>query len=88
MVGVDILEKPSYNCCMKKLSAIKMFGSVGDLASAYGCTRQAIYQWPEDLPQGIADRVLGAYVRSRAEGQNEQSPFSADPPHGESGARD
>lgn len=66
-------EKLSYNSCMKKSSAIKMFGSVGALASAYGCTRQAIYQWPEDLPQGIADRVLGAYVRSN------QSPSSADP---------
>lgn len=81
-------EKLSYNSCMKKSSAIKMFGSVGALASAYGCTRQAIYQWPEDLPQGIADRVLGAYVRSMAARDNDQSPFSADAPHGESGARD
>lgn len=83
-----MLEKPSYNCCMKKLSAIKLFGSVGALASAYGCTRQAIYQWPEDLPQGIADRVLGAYVRSMAARDNDQSPFSVDAHHGESGARD
>lgn len=51
---------------MTKAEAISLFGSVKELAKAYGCKRQAIYQWPADLPQGIADRVLGAAVRTRS----------------------
>lgn len=60
------MGKQAYNWGMTKTEAISMFGSVKELAKAYGCKRQAIYQWPADLPQGIADRVLGAAVRTRS----------------------
>jgi hypothetical protein len=48
---------------MTKSEAIAIFGSVGALASALGITRQAVYQWEEDLPQERRDRVIGAAVR-------------------------
>lgn len=48
---------------MKKSQAVTLFGSVGDLAKALGITPQAIYQWPDDLPQRTADEVIGAAVR-------------------------
>ena len=34
--------------------------AVGD---ALGITRQAVYQWPEELPQDTSDRLLGAAIR-------------------------
>lgn len=34
--------------------------AVGD---ALGITRQAVYQWPENLPQDTSDRLLGAAIR-------------------------
>lgn len=52
-----------YHVTMKKIEAIAMFGSPKDLAAALGVTRQAIYQWPEDLSQEASDRVIGAAAR-------------------------
>ena len=47
-----------------KQEAIQIFGgtmrAVGD---ALGITRQAVYQWPEALPQETSDRLLGAAIR-------------------------
>jgi predicted transcriptional regulator len=49
---------------MTKNHAIELFGgSVGSLAKALGVTPQAIYQWPDELPQAQADRVMGAAIR-------------------------
>lgn len=53
---------------MKKSTALELLG--GDIATAarnIGCTRTAIYAWPDPLPRRIADRVLAARVRMNAE---------------------
>jgi hypothetical protein len=55
--------KPAYVIGMTKTEAVNLFGSVGALADALGVTRQAIYQWDEDLPDERRDRVVGAAVR-------------------------
>ena len=48
---------------MKKSDAIYMFGGVGKLANKLGRSRQAVYTWPEDLPQDVIDLITGAAVR-------------------------
>jgi len=48
---------------MKKQDAIKLFGSARNLALALRITRQAIYQWPNKLPQARIDRINGAALR-------------------------
>lgn len=49
---------------MTKSDAIMLFASVTELASALSVTRQAIYKWPDELPQEQADRVIGAAIRT------------------------
>jgi len=49
---------------MKKQDVLELFGGAVKVAEAYGCTRQAVYQWPEDLPASIELRVLGAALRA------------------------
>ncbi|MCG7985034.1 MAG: Cro/CI family transcriptional regulator [Candidatus Thiodiazotropha lotti] len=48
---------------MTKQEAITLFNGVPGLAKAIGTTRQAIYQWPDDLDQAKTDRVNGAAFR-------------------------
>ena len=48
---------------MTKAQAIGIFGSAAALARAVGVTRSYVSQWPEELEQGIADRVRGAALR-------------------------
>ncbi len=48
---------------MTKNDAISMFESPRKLAEALGITPQAVYQWPDDLSQDQADRILGAAIR-------------------------
>jgi hypothetical protein len=48
---------------MTKQEAISIFGGVPGLAKAIGTTRQAIYQWSDDLDQAKTDRVTGAALR-------------------------
>lgn len=48
---------------MTKADAISIFGTVFDLSVAINTTRQAIYQWPDDLDQRRADQVTGAAMR-------------------------
>ena len=48
---------------MTKKEAISLFGDVLGLATALGVTRQAIYQWPDELPTIYEDRVIGAAYR-------------------------
>lgn len=49
---------------MTKSEAIQLFTSVPALAHALGISRQAIYKWPDPLPQEQADRVIGAAIRT------------------------
>ena len=49
---------------MNKIRAIEMLGgTVAEAAKTLGVSYQAVDKWPEELPQRIADRVLGAHVR-------------------------
>lgn len=49
---------------MTKAEAVRIFGdSNADLARALGVTRSAVQQWPDELTQEQADRVVGAAVR-------------------------
>jgi hypothetical protein len=54
---------------MEKTDAINLLGGTpkkAALAMGYK-TVQAIYMWPETLPQSIADQVNGALVRIKAQ---------------------
>ena len=55
---------------MTKSDAVaKLGGTYKSAADAIGCTRQAIQDWPEDLPRRIEDRVLAVlYRRALADG--------------------
>ncbi len=50
---------------MQKQKAIEMLGGTpGKAAKALGYTAvQTVYQWPDPLPQFLADRVNGAAMR-------------------------
>ncbi len=50
---------------MEKQKAIEMLGGTpGEAAKALGYTAvQTVYQWPDLLPQSLADRVNGAAMR-------------------------
>ena len=49
---------------MTRQEAIDLFGGrVIELARAMNLTRSAIYEWPDELTQGLADRGVGAHVR-------------------------
>jgi UTP--glucose-1-phosphate uridylyltransferase len=49
---------------MTKSDAVALFGGTQSaVAEALGVTRSYVSQWPEELDQRIADRVLGAAVR-------------------------
>lgn len=50
---------------MLKTKAIELLGGTTQAAAkTMGVTYQAVEKWPEVLPQRIADRVLGVYVRT------------------------
>lgn len=49
---------------MDKQEAIRLLGgTIGAAATAIGVTPQAVYGWPDPLPQRIADRVQAALWR-------------------------
>lgn len=48
---------------MKKIEAIALFGSQSATARALGVTPSYISQWPDELPERLADRVVGAAIR-------------------------
>ena len=49
---------------MNKAKAIELLGgTVASAAEAIGVTVQAVSQWPDPLPDRIADRVLAALAR-------------------------
>ena len=54
---------------MTKTEAINLLGGTpGEVAKALGITRAAISNWPDPLPQSIADRVVGAHTRLKRKG--------------------
>ncbi len=48
---------------ISKQQAIEAFGSGAKLGRALGLGRSAISQWPKELSQEQADRVMGAALR-------------------------
>lgn len=49
---------------MKKSDATRLLGgTTAAAAQAMGITPQAYYQWPEDLPPRLQDRVVAAIAR-------------------------
>lgn len=55
---------------MKKSTAIELLGgTVPKAARLLDCSHQALYKWPDDRPlsRPMADRVLAACVRMRAD---------------------
>lgn len=51
---------------MLKTKAIELLGGTPSAAAEkVGVTVQAIQQWPEELPDRIADRVLAAIAREQ-----------------------
>lgn len=48
---------------MTKDDAKYIFRGTANLASALGITKQAISQWPDDLPQKTSDLIVGAAIR-------------------------
>lgn len=48
---------------LTKKQALEMFGGdVQRLATAMGTTRQAIYQWPDELSDRLTKSIVGAAV--------------------------
>ena len=58
-------KRPNIIMNMKKLDAAQYFGSQAAMARALGITRSAVAQWPAELTTDQADRVVGAYLRTR-----------------------
>lgn len=51
---------------MKKTQAIELLGgTVSAAAKAMGVSYQAVDKWPDELPNRIAERVMGVYARDR-----------------------
>lgn len=62
MVAFKIKE--CFNFGMKKSEATRLLGgSTAAAAQAMAITPQAYYQWPEELPPRLQDRVVAAIAR-------------------------
>ena len=48
---------------MRKKTALEIFGGPESLATELGITRQAVRQWPDELPDKLRDRLLGFALR-------------------------
>jgi DNA-binding transcriptional regulator YdaS (Cro superfamily) len=48
---------------MTKTEALNLLGGVNRAAELIGVTPPAIYQWPDELPARLADRVQAALWR-------------------------
>jgi len=48
---------------MTKQEAVKLFGTVNNLAKEMGCSRFTIAKWPETLPRNRVDQIVGAHFR-------------------------
>jgi DNA-binding XRE family transcriptional regulator len=51
---------------MKKIEAVKHFGSVAELAQVLDISVQAIYQWPEELSRKISDQIELAIMKEKS----------------------
>lgn len=61
---VALFSELWFNSSMLKTQAINLLGgSPSDAAAAMGISYQAVNKWPNELPDRIADRVLGVCVR-------------------------
>tara|TARA_R110000824_G_scaffold164812_1_gene341250 strand:+ start:445 stop:654 length:210 start_codon:yes stop_codon:yes gene_type:complete len=49
---------------LSKKRAVRFFGSVEATAHAVGVTGRAVEKWPLQLTQALADRVVGAALRT------------------------
>lgn len=49
---------------MNRTEAEKLFGGKPELAAAVGVSLPSIYDWPEKLPDRLADRVIAALIRA------------------------
>lgn len=47
---------------MGKKEAIKIFGSVKEIADALGITTQAVYDWPDELTERLKNQIIGCAV--------------------------
>ena len=50
---------------MKKQDVIEKIGSQVKVAALLGIKQASVAGWPDDLPQRIADRVIGAMHRQK-----------------------
>jgi len=58
--------KACFNGAMLKSKAIELLGgSVAAAAEAVGISYQAVTQWPDELPDRIAERVIGVLAKRR-----------------------
>ena len=48
---------------MYKAEALRMLGGTAATAEAVRITTAAVSQWPDELPDRIADRVIAAWAR-------------------------
>ena len=48
---------------MYKSQIKQWFGSYNAFAKAAGLNRSSVTHWPDPLPQGVADRVVGVAYR-------------------------
>ena len=48
---------------MIKTQVIRAFGTIRKTAEALGLTTQAVYAWPQKLPQSLEDKIIGAMHR-------------------------
>lgn len=49
---------------MKKREAVKLFGRTQtELAAHLGVTKQCVSNWPDELPEPLSDRIVGAAFR-------------------------
>lgn len=65
---------------MDKTEAIRRLGGTpAEAARRVGISTSAVSQWPDPLPQRIADRVIAAIARAEAAGKRKRSPRVATP---------
>jgi hypothetical protein len=49
---------------MNRRHVFQVFGGAAELARLLGIRRQAVYAWPDELPQSQVDRLIGLAYRT------------------------
>lgn len=82
--GFAVICKHVYNAQMKKTCAIELLGGTPKKAAAAMGYRsvQAIYLWPDELPQATADRVRGVLARIGAPSRSRRTKPTPEVEHG------